>query len=204
MKLYYTRTSPYARVVRTLLIEKDFGQRVDEIEAKTRTSGSPYYDINPSGRVPFLVLDDGRGIEDSQVICAYLDRLDGKPSFCPSPDTDDWGYGRLETYARSMTDGISVHAREMRRPENERSPGIMRHERDRAQRLADFWEREIAAPAMQGPLNIAQVLLLAGIDFARHAEMAELETGRPALRRWAERLRTRPSIMATAPLRKSA
>ncbi|MEZ5851646.1 MAG: glutathione S-transferase family protein [Hyphomicrobiaceae bacterium] len=199
MKLYYTRTSPYARVVRTLIREKGLDARVAEIEAKTRTTDSPYYAINPSGRVPFLVCDDGRGIEDSQLICAYLDRLDGKPGFCPALSEGDWSYGRLEAYARSMTDGISVHARETRRPETERSPGIMRHELDRARRLADFWERELAAPAMQGPINMAQMLLLAGIDFARHVGMAELEQGRPALQGWADRLRARPSVATTAP-----
>ena len=51
------------------------------IEAKTRTVGSPYYQINPSGRVPYLVDDAGSGIEDSQPICAYLDGLDGRPRF---------------------------------------------------------------------------------------------------------------------------
>ncbi len=199
MKLYYTRTSPYARVVRTLLVEKGLDGVVEQIEAKTRTPGSPYYAINPSGRVPFLLLDDGRGIEDSQLICTYLDRLYGNPGFCPALECDDWSYGRLEAYARSMTDGISVYVRETRRPETERSPGIMQHELDRAQRLADFWEREIAAPAMRGPFTIAQMLLLAGIDFARHAGMADLEAGRPALKAWADRLRARPSVIATQP-----
>src|SRR5262245_48802797 len=32
--------------------------------------GSPYYQINPSGRVPYLVDDTDVGMEDSQLICA--------------------------------------------------------------------------------------------------------------------------------------
>jgi glutathione S-transferase len=47
--------------------------RVEIIEAKTRTPGSPYYQINPSGRVPYLIDDAAFGMEDSQLICAYLD-----------------------------------------------------------------------------------------------------------------------------------
>ena len=50
--------------------------RVEIIEAKTRTTDSPYYQINRSGRVPYLVDDAGVGMEDSQLICAYLDSLD--------------------------------------------------------------------------------------------------------------------------------
>src|SRR5262249_39087036 len=72
MKLYVTYGSPYARLARIIVIEKALEERVEIIEAKTRTPGSPYYQINPSGRVPYLVDDSGVGMEDSQLICAYL------------------------------------------------------------------------------------------------------------------------------------
>src|SRR6478735_8806283 len=50
MKLYVTYGSPYARLARIIVIEKALDDRVEIIEAKTRTPGSPYYRINPSGR----------------------------------------------------------------------------------------------------------------------------------------------------------
>jgi hypothetical protein len=79
MKLYVTFTSPYARLARILVLEKALEDRVEIIAAKTRATDSPYYRINPSGRVPYLIDDSGVGMEDSQLICAYLDSLDGKP-----------------------------------------------------------------------------------------------------------------------------
>ena len=88
MKLYVTYGSPYARLARIIVIEKALEGRIQIIEAKTRTPGSAYYQINPSGRVPYLVNDTGVGMEDSQLICAYLDGLDGKPCLLytsPSP-----------------------------------------------------------------------------------------------------------------------
>src|ERR1044071_2869112 len=102
MKLYVTYTSPYARLARMMVVEKKLEGRVEIIEAKTRTPDSPYYRINPSGRVPYLVDDDGVGMEDSQLICAYLDGLDGEP-WLQSPT--DVSYRRLEATARSMCDG---------------------------------------------------------------------------------------------------
>ncbi len=202
MKLYITPTSPYARVARIAVIEKGLGERVEIIPAVTRTAGSPYYTINPSGRVPFLVRDDGVGIEDSQLIAAYLDSLDGRPTFTLPASLQGWAYGRLEGYARSMVDGISVWVREKRRPENERSPTILAHEAERAERLANFWEREIGQPLMQGPLNMAQMLLISAIDQAQHWGLAEFEKGRPKLAIWARRLRERSSIRDTAPTAK--
>jgi glutathione S-transferase len=144
------------------------------------------------------VRDDGTGIEDSQLIILYLDNLDGKPRLTPPLSALDWAYGRLETYARSMLDGISVYLREMRRPESERSPTILAHEQARAARLADFWEREIVHPLMQGPLNVAQLLLIAALDTGHRCQIAELEQGRPKLSVWARRLREHPAVKATA------
>jgi glutathione S-transferase len=201
MKLYVTSTSPYARIARSVVLEKGIADRVEIITAMTRRAGSPYYAINPSGRVPYLVRDDGIGMEDSQLIVAYLDSLSGKPSIIPAFNLENWAYGRLETYARSMVDGISVWVREMRRPESERSPTMQAHEAARAGRLADFWEREISTSLMNGPLNLAQLLLVAGLDFAAYGRMGDYTEGRPRLAEWADRMRQRPSLAATAPTR---
>ncbi len=43
MQLYVTYGSPYARLARIIVIEKALEDRVEIIEAKTRTPGSPYY-----------------------------------------------------------------------------------------------------------------------------------------------------------------
>ncbi|MEZ5855822.1 MAG: glutathione S-transferase family protein [Hyphomicrobiaceae bacterium] len=199
MKLYVTWTSPYARVARIVVHEKGLTDRVEVVEAKTRTPDSPYYAINPAGRVPFLVRDDGVGMEDSGVISAYLDAIDGNPTLALPPSAHAWAYGRLEAWSRSITDGISVWVREMRRPANERSPTIIAHEAARAERLADLWVRELAHPVMQGAPNLAQFMLLAGIESAAYAGVAALETTRPELAAWANRLRERASVKATAP-----
>ena len=79
MKLYITYGSPYARLARIVVAEKGLESRVEILVAKTRTADSPYYQVNPSGRVPYLIDDAGIGMEDSQLICAYLDGIDGKP-----------------------------------------------------------------------------------------------------------------------------
>lgn len=199
MKLYITTTSPFARVARIVVIEKGLADRVKIVEARTRTPHSPYFALNPSGRVPFLVRDNGPAIEDSQLIATYLDNLDGRPTLTPPLSQNAWAYGRLEAYARSMTDGLSVWVREMRRPEIERSPTIIAHEQARAERLADFWEGEIAHPLMQGPLNLAQLYLLAGLDQVAHWKLGDCTIGRPRLAAWRAHLSERPSIKATAP-----
>lgn len=198
MQLHTTQTSPYGRIARIVVLEKGLGDRVEIVPARTRVAGSPYYGVNPSGRVPYLVRDDGVGMEDSQLIALYLDSLDGAPRLSPPLSSDNWAYGRLETYARSMLDGVSVWAREMRRPAGERSPTILAHEVERARRLADHWERDVAHPLMNGPLVMAQLLLVVALDFSTMGSMADVEGGRPRLAAWAARVRAIPSVAATA------
>jgi glutathione S-transferase len=198
MKLYVTMTSPYARLARMVVHEKGLAGRVEIVAAKTRTPGSPYYAINPSGRVPYLVTADGVGLEDSQVICAYLDALDGSPRFHPASDPD-WSHRRLEAYGRSLLDGIAVWAREKSRPESERSPTTLAHEGARAPRIADFFDAQVTRPLMQGPLNMAQLVLAVAVDTARLRGMGDLTEGRPKLSAWMARMSELSSLRATAP-----
>jgi glutathione S-transferase len=198
MKLYVTYTSPYARLARILVLEKGLGERVEIIEAKTRTPGSPYYQINPSGRVPYLIDDAGAGMEDSQLICAYLDSLDAKPRFHHPLHASDWAYRRLEASARSMCDGISVWVREMHRPANERSPTVLAHEVARSQRMADHFEARVSDPLMQGPPSMAQLILAVALDNACKRGLGDLTGERPKLAAWLQRICELPSMQATA------
>ena len=199
MKLYVTYTSPYARLARILVIEKAVEDRVEIIEAKTRTPCSPYYQINPSGRVPYLVDDAGVGMEDSQLICAYLDCLDGKPRFHDPLGEPDWAYLRLEFMARSMCDGISVWTREMSRPTSERSPTVLAHELARSHRMADVFDGRLADPLMQGALRMTHFILAVALESSRKCDLGDLTDGRPQLASWMRSISDLPSMQRTAP-----
>ena len=199
MKLYVTLGSPYARLARILVLEKALEDRVEIIQAKTRTSESPYYQINPSGRVPFLVDDAGIGMEDSQLICAYLDSLDGNPRFHDPLRASDWGYLRLEYAARSMCEGICVWVREMSRPESERSPTVLAHEVARAKRMADVFEDCVADPLMQGATRMAHLILAVALDVAHKRGFGDLTNGRPRLATWMRSISDLRSMQRTAP-----
>lgn len=196
MKLYVTSGSPYARMARIVVLEKQLGSRVELIFAKTRSKDSPYYAINPSGRVPYLVRDDGIGMEESALICAYLDQLDGAPAFeLPA----GWEARRLEGLARSLVDGVSVWGRELARPPNERSPTVIQHETDRARRMVELWEHEIDHPVMKGRFNVAQLTLACGLGMAARNPDFRWRAEHPRLCDWFDPIAARPSFVATAP-----
>ena len=199
MKLYVTDFSPYARMARIVLIEKGLASRVEIVAAQTRQPDSPYYGVNPSGRVPYLVRNDGVGMEESTLICAYLDHLDGSPAFALPAGDVAWDARRLEAQARSLLDGLAVWAREIARPQGERSPTILRHEANRSARMADLWERQIDHPLMHGPLNMAQITLACALGFDTRIPDHRWRPGHPKLCDWFGPISTRPSFAATAP-----
>lgn len=199
MKLYITPGSPYARMARILVIEKGLESRVEIVSALTRTSGSAYYSINPSGRVPYLVCDDGTGLEESALICSYLDHLDGNPAFDLPGGGQNLEARRLEALARSLLDGLSVWGREMARPRNEQSPGVIAHETDRARRMTDLWETEIGHPLMQGALNMIQITLACGLGLEARNPDFLWRAQHPKLCAWHEQIAAKPSFAQTVP-----
>ena len=209
MKLYVTLTSPYSRLVRAVIIEKKLQDRVTVTPIQTRTPDSPLYAINPSGRVPTLVTDDGVIFEDSSLICTYLDQLDGAPIFDIPYDENRWPTLRLEAKVRSMLDGISVWGRELYRPVDERSPTIIDHETARAHRMADSLDKDVADGLFDGPLSIAQLLLACALPPYWHAKLDVREDRSPQfqwrsdrsnLSTWIDQFSERPSIQETIPI----
>ena len=138
MKLCSVLNSPYSRMARIVCLEKSLGDRVSFELVETRGENNPYYNVNPSGRVPSLILDDGTVLEDSVLICWYLDNIDRTPKLHPADGMEGLEQRRVEAVARSMLDGTSLWLREyiLRTPET-RSETIISHERRRALRLAD-------------------------------------------------------------------
>ena len=99
-----------------------------------------------------------------------------------------------------MLDGISVWAREMGRPESERSPTTLAHEVARSRRMADVFEGAGgASAACKDAPNMAQLVLAVALETARMRGLGDLTEGRPKLAAWHPAHVDLPSMRATAP-----
>ena len=86
MRLYQTNLSPFPTRVRLLLYAKGLDVemvRPPGFHSDGAEKGS-YLEINPIGRVPTLVLDDGWALPESEVICEYLEDAYPEPSLRPA------------------------------------------------------------------------------------------------------------------------
>jgi glutathione S-transferase len=99
VKLYQTYTSPFPTRVRLCLYAK--GLDVEIIEPPgfhaTPESKGDYFSINPIGRVPTLITDDGRPLPESEVICEYLEDAYPDPPLLPP---DPWGRAQVRLISR--------------------------------------------------------------------------------------------------------
>ena len=99
MKLFQTFDSPFPTRVRLLLYAKGIEAQIIQppgFHASAETK-EEYLKINPIGRVPTLVLDDGRALPESEVICEYLEDAYPEPSLRPD---DPWERARMRLLSR--------------------------------------------------------------------------------------------------------
>lgn len=80
LTLYHSLTSPYARKVRSVLLEK----RIAFEGVNVADAGRSAAEHNPLGKVPTLVLGDGTVLFDSRVIVEALDAMYPEPRLIPS------------------------------------------------------------------------------------------------------------------------
>jgi glutathione S-transferase len=197
MRLLYSPTSPYARKVRAVAIEMGVSDRIE------LTLANPLGDdahelrrLHPLGKVPALLLPDGRVIVDSPVICEHLNALSPEPQLIPM-EAD----ARLDTLTRqAIADGVADAAfnlvMEARRPAAQRSPDWTDRWTGAIQRSAVVLGERLA-PGRFDLGDIATAVSLLYLDF----RLPELgwRIASPALASWADQVSRRPSLAGTAP-----
>jgi glutathione S-transferase len=199
MKLYWSPTSPYTRKVRAIIIEKELSDRFEHIQTNVWSDPEPFFKINPLGKIPAIVLDDGQPLYDSPAICAYLDaHPEGKGE--PLYRTGDarWVIMRAEALADGILDGAVGMVVETRKPQDERSPFMVARWTTQIGRALDQIAPELAKlPDGFTMGHLAFACTLGYLDF-RHPHLAWRE-GRPDLAAWFEQISPRPCLAGTMP-----
>lgn len=83
MKLFASATSPYARLVRVVLCEKQIDGRVELQLVDPWQTPPELTAANPCSRVPTLIADDGTALTESGLIALYLERRYPEPRLVP-------------------------------------------------------------------------------------------------------------------------
>jgi len=200
VKLYGSPGSPFARKVRIVLAEKQIPHEY-EVQ-RGSAAGSPVPQFNPLGKVPTLVLDDGRGLYDSPVIVEYLDALGKGPRLIPEAPGERIEVKRWEALGDGIAEAAVNINHELREPaEKQKAPAWFQRQRDKVDRGLVAMEKELGQGqfCFGGRFTLADIVAgyaLGYLDFA--APDIDWRKGHPALARLAERLFARPSFGTTA------
>ena len=201
MKLLGSPNSPFARKVRIVLEEK--GIPHEYVIERPSAPDSQVPQFNPLGKVPTLVLDDGRALYDSPVIVEYLDGLGSGPRLIPETFDERIEVKRWEALADGIAEATVFINHEYREPkEKQRAPAWFERQRAKIDRGLATMEKDLGSNefCFGGRFTLADVAAGYALGYLDHA-LPEVgwRTTHPALRRFAERLAARKSFIKTLP-----
>jgi len=204
MKLFYQTHSPYARKVLVMAHEVGLADRLQVIHHETSPTlrNEDVFDVNPLGKVPVLIRDDGPALFDSNVICEYLDGLHAQRRVIPGDMGERMLSLRLQALAQGLCDaGILLRHETERRPEPYRYPAMREGQTQKLVSAYDFLEHQEPAidPAnAEAPyVDIGQIALATALSWLEFRHLPAFEPGRPRLSAWYRRFLQRPSMLAT-------
>jgi glutathione S-transferase len=157
MMLLYQTHSPFARKVLVMAHETGLAERMEVIHHETSPvrRNAAVHELNPLGKVPVLICDDGVALFDSTVICAYLDGLHQGARLIPESGSGRWLALRLEALAGGMAEaGVAYRWETTRRPEDLRWRPMADGQAGKLRNAYDFIEQEID---LGGLLDIGQI-----------------------------------------------
>ena len=125
MKLHWSSRSPYVRKVMICACERGVADGIERIHSEVSMSrpNPAVMRHNPIGKIPTLILDDGRVLYESVVICEYLDSLGttGSPLFPPRGE-ERWLALRWHALGDGMLDTLLLWRSELRKPVERQTP----------------------------------------------------------------------------------
>jgi glutathione S-transferase len=195
--------SPFVRKVRVVLAEKGVDYELEQVNPFTPPAG--WREVSPLGKIPAL-RDGDRVVNDSAIICAYLERRFPKPPLYPS---DDYEYARtlwLQEYVGGgmvPVAGPKIFLALVLRPLLSQKPPDEATEAAAAKCVAeelptfhDYLERQLgdAEYFVGDRLSVADVAIASAFVNMRHAGVAPERKRWPRLRAFLDRMHGRPSF----------
>ncbi len=195
MILRSSSASPFARKVRIAAAVLGLADRIEIVPADTADPADPLRTQNPLGKIPTLVLEDGRTIFDSAVILEYLDHVGGGGKIIPD------GPDRFEVLTRAaLADGVAdaaiLKVYETRwRDDGARSARWLDHQTGKIGRGLAAFE---AAPPPADRIDVASISLACALGYLDLRFAGGWRTERPKLIAWLDAFSAKvPAFEAT-------
>ena len=209
MELYSIDWSPWVRKVRIAAIERGIDSNIKLVTAnigfedKTlkKFIDNNIIKVNPSGRVPTLITDDGQCIYDSTVIVHYLDSIGKEAPVIPEENNIKIHCLKINALVDEIIDSLRLISIENRREENTRLPDWLEALDKKIRRGIDVIESNIdflSSPNTK-VLNLADISTIILIGTIRRNPSSPYNIFSDELNDWYKEMNVRGSVSETIP-----
>jgi glutathione S-transferase len=189
--------SPFGRKIVIAAGVLGLSDRIEIVAADTNIASDTLRVQNPLGKIPTLVLDDGRTLFDSRVILEYLDHLAGGGRILPREFDKRLAALRLQALCDGILDASILQVYEGRyRPESIRHQPWLDYQAGKVARALAALEAE---PQALDPVpHVGQIALACALGYQDLRFAGAWRAGHPQLVRWLDRFAAQvPAFEAT-------
>ena len=198
MELYLNATSPYARLVRIVLMEKGLADAVTLKWCDPWADDADLLKANPAGRIPVLITEEGTTLSESMLIAVYLDSVSPNPPMLPAASLGDVLH--LAGLGQNLMDAAFTTVIARKHYGNEIDESELGQRRSRAiQRLLKQLNSELGEKQRASPINLGEISIAVALDYlAFRLPEVNWKEEYPQLQVWHAGVIVRESFQLTA------
>ena len=198
MELYLNATSPYARLVRIVLLEKDLAGAVTLKWCDPWADDAELLKANPAGRIPALVTQEGTTLSESMLIAVYLDSVSPNPPMLPAASLGEALH--LAGLGQNLMDAAFTTVIARKHYGSEIDESELGQRRSRAiQRLLTQLNSELGEKQQASTINLGEITIAVALDYlAFRLPEVNWKEEYPRLQAWHAGVINRASFQQTA------
>jgi len=192
--------SPFGRKVRIGAALIGLDDRISLENTDVRAPDPAFFQENPVGKLPVLVLADGTSLYDSRVILEYFDHLAGGGRLIPAAPAERFAALKLQALADAITEASLAQIYEVRyRPEARRHAEWIRWHEGKVARALD--SLEVAPPPRPEVADVGGIALACALGYLDLRFDGRWRRDHPQLLGWHDAFAAAvPAYEATSPL----
>lgn len=192
MILRTTNSSPFGR--KPIMAARYLGL-MDRIKVEPSDPMDPQDVLrrdNPLGKMPVLILEDGRSIFDSRVILEFFDMLAGGGRIIPASGEERFDVLTLQALADGMSDaGLLIVYEGRYRPEDKHHTPWLDYQRGKIERALLQLEKALPDPTK---VNVGTIALSAALGYLDWRKQVDWRNMTPSLVNWLDTFRATTPI----------
>ncbi|MGO2147756.1 glutathione S-transferase family protein [Halomonas sp.] len=198
MELYLNATSPYARLVRIVLLEKGLSDAVTLKWCDPWADDPALLKANPAGRIPALVTKEGTTLSESMLIAVYLDSAYPEKPVLPADHLGEVLH--LAGLGQNLMEAAFTTVIARKHYGNEIDESELGLRRSRAiQRLLKQLNSELGEKQQASTINLGEIAIAVALDYiAFRLPEVSLKEGSSQLQAWHAGVAARGSFQQTA------